>query len=229
MRTAALVRGFSADHFRTNAVLVEAIAVALFLAIFLEPKGMPYRWPYLAMSLCIMAMFMAALVTSLLAWRNSVQKIDQPVLKAGRLRCYCGILLAALAITIFWVLIIAAYIYVFLLQRSLPEGIATLAAAVLGLVLVVAALFLLFSSLVGRAYEPPLAVILVIIGLSSSYFINLGPPWSNAVILFPPLLENVQALSGAGAALPLARTLVYFAVLLAAGLLRFSRREFTSY
>ncbi len=226
MKTAALVRTFYKDHFRTNAVLLEAIMAVLFAALFLDPRDAPYSWTYLVMSFSILAMIMAALVTILLARRNSDQRTDHLILKAGRVRCYCGMLLASLAITLSWLLIIAFYIYVLLLQFSLPVGVFVLAAAVIGMLLVVAALFLLFSSFAGKSYEPPLAAILVILGLSSSYFMSLGDPWSKTVILLPPLLENVQALSGAAANFPLTRTLVYIAVLLIIGLFRFNRREF---
>lgn len=222
MRTAVLVWTFFSDHFRTAYWLIELAFVILFLYIFLGRERAPYSWPYLAMTAGVMTVFLTALCTNLLTWRNVDPKMDGIIVKAGRSRYYLGMLISSMAVTVLWLFIIAGYIYFLPRQELILSASSFMAVAIL--VLLVSALSLLFSLASGSGYEPALAVILIIIGLSGSYFAGMGAFPANAALLLPPFQENVQALINTGMHPPVARSLVYAALLLAAGLIRFHRR-----
>jgi hypothetical protein len=225
LRLAALVRIFIADHYRTTALLMEIILVLLFLFIFLDPRQQPYTWSQLVISVTIIAMVISALTTSLLVWRNADQKIDVFLLKTGRVRYFLGVLLAAVFITSFWICIIAFYIYLFLSPNIMVSQLLELVTATALIIITVSSLFLLFSLLTGNNYESCVAIIILILGLNTPYFINLGEPFHVIATFLPPLQEIIYAVNN-NLNLPLGKSMVYAAVVLAFGLLRFARREF---
>jgi hypothetical protein len=213
------------DHFRSSAVILELTVVAASLVLFLDPVRR-LDWSYLVMSVTITAIILAALCTSLLIWRNTDSKIDLLVIKAGRTRCFLAMLLGAYTITLFWLAVVAVYIYLFLPLEIILPGLPVLLLATACILLVVPALFMLLSALPGSSFESYIAVILIVFGLSSSYFIYLGGWWRFIAGLLPPLQETIYAASG-NHAIPLAKSALYAAAVAALGLARFSRRQFT--
>ncbi|MQL50798.1 hypothetical protein GFC01_00580 [Desulfofundulus thermobenzoicus] len=226
MKVFALAWFFLRDHFRTYAVWAEVIIIALFLAIFFgpTPKQEPHTWASLAVGLGFFTIVLSAVCTTSLIWRNADSKMTVFMLKAGKTAYYTGLLLASLSLSAFWIAIVTActILVLPLSGHILPL---TLLAAVTGNLFVVTGLFILFSSLTGRAIDPVYAVILVLLGLGSYFFNELGGPWIWLNVFLPPLLSNINATTGASS-VPIIRSLTYFTVTVALGLIRFTRREF---
>jgi|GEM_PF-5720450 len=221
-KISALVRGFWRDHFRTAAPLVELLVVILFLAFIFgpDPSREYYPWPYLLLSFNLLAIVLSAVCTSLVTWRNSDDKMLLLVLTAGKQNYYLSLLLTALLLSLFWT-VIALIVVLGVAPLSGSMKIANWG-AMTGNLLIVAALFLVFSPLTGRSVEIAYAIILAGIGLGYTWS---GLPGKVIGYLLPPLQANVKV--AFGSAWPVCRDLIYFGILLFIGLYRFMRREFS--
>ncbi|MGE5483866.1 MAG: hypothetical protein ACM3X4_02475 [Ignavibacteriales bacterium] len=196
--------------------------VALFVGIMLDPR-IPHEWNEVSLVLSFAIVVLAALSTGFVIWQNADNKMDILVLKAGRPAYYVAMVLASMLATIFWMGVIAAYMCaaVRLPGGVPPGGVARLAWSLSGNMLVPVALFILFSTLVGRPIEPYFAAMVLMLSLGDFQ----RQPWQRLTILLPPLVENAKAAAGMGEPQFL-RCLAYALVALSLGLWRFLRREF---
>ncbi|KKM08656.1 hypothetical protein SY88_22765 [Clostridiales bacterium PH28_bin88] len=224
MKVLALTWALWRDFFRGKAVVFQLVVVVLFISYFLNPRLGTYEWQYVALYLGWATLFLAALSSGLLIWRNADNKLDILVLKAGKTSFYFAVFLAALLIAVFWLALISAYIALLIPipDQVLPEKIQQLSMAIISNLLVITALFLFFSPLTGRAIEPYLAVIVILISFGIG---DQGQPWQQLAVFFPPIVENIKA--GVNATgVQMVRSLTYLLVALSLGLVRFIRREF---
>ncbi|MCR4398792.1 MAG: hypothetical protein NUV93_07505 [Firmicutes bacterium] len=222
MRIAALVSALWREHFRSTVVVLETLAVALFVGIVLDPR-VSHEWDYVALALNPAIVVLAAVSTGFIIGRNADEKMDILVLKAGKVRYYLAVVIVAILVTTFWMTVIGAYIHlaIRLPNPVTPGAPGRLVLSLGGSMLVVVSLFVLFSTLTGRPIEPIVAVILLVLSLGSFE----TEPWRRLTVLLPPLVENARAAIGLGQPQWL-RCLAYSAVVLSLGLARFLRREF---
>ncbi|MGE5673390.1 MAG: hypothetical protein ACM3XM_05835, partial [Mycobacterium leprae] len=211
----------------SGAVLLVGLVRAFILALFYDTTGR-MEWPYVVQMLTVVAALLPALTGSILAFTAAHRRGEVFFLHAGRttyyLAAYCTGVLAALV----WMgLMIGA------LALARPVDAAAvnwaLFAAAAGLnALLAAGLATLFSPLCGGNREVVIGLILLILGLNGSWAERLSVPWLRSFgFLAPPLLANIHAVGGQAALRPGAlQSLIYLAVLLGLGILRFARREF---
>lgn len=225
MRVAGLASVFLKDHFRRADVLGDVLTASL-AYLLLDPRARPYDWSYAATILSVFACVLPAIVTIFLTSRAGDTKAETFILGAGRARYYIGVMLAGVAVSLFWITVIGVSLSVVVGQAPPPVVIRSWAAGVALNTVLTVTLFSLLSTMCGTPVEPIVAVVIVILGLSSSWFAGLPTVWLQKLeFLVPPLLQNAKAASGTGDPLA-ARTALYAAVLLSAGILRFQRKEF---
>lgn len=214
------------NHIRKGAVLIDMIAAALAVGIFLDPTKGPYDWSYLALYFGMTACFLPPITTVMVSATAANIRGETFLLRAGRLAYYAGVLVAALLMSLFWMGAMGAVIP-FLTVSSLPTGwLALLATTVVVNAVLTVSLCTLFSALCGRSQELVVPIALVLMGLNDSWLEKIDPAWQRYLgALVPPLFANVSR--AMAEQLPaVVHSGAYLAVLLGLGGLRFWYREF---
>ncbi|MDP2871696.1 MAG: hypothetical protein Q8P31_04075 [Bacillota bacterium] len=226
MRLASLVGVLLRDHYRRGAVLGEALAAALTVGLFLDPRRGPYEPSYFATVLAFSACVLPVLATTVVAARAGGLRAEPFLLAGGRAPYFVAVAVAGLLSSLLWLGFMAATAP-FLGLWPLPAGWpGRLAGALLLNAALSAALFATFSTLAGSQLDWGLGMAALIMGLNRSWFTGLAQPWLRRLaLLVPPLLENTRAAAGTGQPAYL-ESGVYLLCVLAIGVWRFRRREF---
>lgn len=226
MKLASLVGLLLRDHYRRGAVLVEGLVAGLTLALFLDPRHLPYEPSYVATVLAFTACALPVLNASIIAARAGGLRSELFILAGGRGPYFLSVAAAAWFSSLAWLGLMLAVVVLFGLSSPPANWLGSVVALVAANAALSAAIFCTFSTMVGSQLNWAFGMILLIMGLNRSWFADLGRPWLRRLAwLVPPLMENVRGAAGTGPP-EILLTGIYLVCVLAFGVWRFRRREF---